>query len=324
MAGKDDLTDSAITHVDRRGLDVSRAFDVIKGAVIATRPVQWSKSLLVFLPLAFTVGQEWSIRDTDQFGDLFLKALVGAVIFCALAGGVYIINDLFDLERDKAHPRKRLRPIVSGRLPVGAAQVTAALLLSVSLAGGFLMDREFGIVTVVVLVTNFAYSSWLKRLIIIDVMIVGAGYLLRAVAGALIIDVEVSPWLYATIGLGALFIALGKRHSEFRAAGTNASSQRPVLEHYSLGFLNQLISITSTATLVAYALYTFEAEAVPEDSSMMLTIPFVIFGLFRYLYLVNHTNDAESPEMVIIKDKPLVLAVLLWAATAITVLAVDR
>ena len=320
MAGKDELTDSAVTHAGRRGLEVSRAFEVIKGAVIATRPVQWSKSLLVFLPLAFTVG----LPDTDQFGDLFLKALAGAVIFCALAGGVYIINDLFDLERDKAHPRKRLRPIASGQLPVGAAQVIAVLLLAVSLAGGFLMDLGFGIVTVVFLATNLAYSSWLKRLIILDVMIVGAGYLLRAVAGALIIDVEVSPWLYTTIGLGALFIALGKRHSEFRAAGAYASSQRPVLEHYSLGFLSQLISITSTATLVAYALYTFEAEAVPENHSLMLTIPLVVFGLFRYLYLINHTNDAESPEMVMIKDKPLVLAVLLWAATAIVVLAVDR
>ena len=171
---------------------------------------------------------------------------------------------------------------------------------------------------------NLGYSSFLKRMIILDVMVVSAGYLLRVVAGALIIDVTVSPWLYLTIGLGALFIALGKRYSELRAAGSNAASQRSVLGQYTREFLGQLIGISSTATLVAYALYTFTASNVPNNHSMMLTVPFVVFGLFRYLYLINQTNEAESPELVIIKDKPLVIDILMWAATAITVLAVTR
>ena len=171
---------------------------------------------------------------------------------------------------------------------------------------------------------NLAYSSFLKRLMILDVMAVGAGYLMRVVAGALVIDVPVSPWLYTTIGLGALFIALGKRYSELNAAGDNAAVQRSVLEHYSKEFLSQLLSIASTATLVAYALYTFEAVNVPDNHTLMLTVPFVVFGLFRYLYLVNHTYDAESPELVIIRDKPLVIVVLLWAVTAITILAMNR
>ena len=292
--------------------------------VLSTRPVQWTKSALLFLPLAFALDERWSLGETDTLAELFLRVVAGAVIFCALSGSVYIINDIFDRERDRVHPRKRKRPIASGELPLPAAQIASGLLMASSLAGGFLLNTEFGIVCAVYVVTNLSYSSFLKGIIILDVMLVGSGYLLRAVAGALVIDVTISPWLYTTIGLGALFIALSKRYSELKAAGSHASDQRTVLEQYSQPLLSQLISITSTATLVAYALYTFTAENVPDNHSMMLTVPFVIFGLFRYLYLVNQTTEAESPELVIIRDKPLVTAVILWAATAVIVLAVSR
>lgn len=305
-------------------MPVSGALALAKAVVVSVRPVQWTKGLLVFLPLAFSVDEGWNFGDVGPLAELFLKAVAGAVIFCALSGAVYIINDIFDRERDKTHPRKRLRPIASGELSLPLAQTAAVVLLVPALAGSFLMDPGFGTVSVLFVAMNLAYSSFLKRLMILDVMAVGAGYLMRVVAGALVIDVPVSPWLYTTIGLGALFIALGKRYSELNAAGDNAAVQRSVLEHYSKEFLSQLLSIASTATLVAYALYTFEAVNVPDNHTLMLTVPFVVFGLFRYLYLVNHTYDAESPELVIIRDKPLVIVVLLWAVTAITILAVNR
>ena len=324
MAGKDQATDATLGTVSGKGIPISGAFSLGRSVVLSMRPLQWSKSLLIFLPLAFSVHEIWLTDETGFPGELFLRAVAAGAIFCVLSGAVYIINDIFDRQRDREHPRKRLRPIASGDFPLAAARSTAMLLVAVSLAGSFLMDVGFGVVSVVFLAMNLGYSSFLKRMIILDVMVVSAGYLLRVVAGALIIDVTVSPWLYLTIGLGALFIALGKRYSELRAAGSNAASQRSVLGQYTREFLGQLIGISSTATLVAYALYTFTASNVPNNHSMMLTVPFVVFGLFRYLYLINQTNEAESPELVIIKDKPLVLDILMWAATAITVLAVTR
>ena len=230
-----------------------------------------------------------------------LRTLAGAVIFAALSGAVYIVNDLFDREADRAHPRKRQRPIASGEFPLPAAQTTAVLLIASALTGGFLLGTGFGIVCAVFLAMNLGYSTLLKDAIVLDVMMVSSGYILRVVAGAQVIDVTVSPWLYTTIGVGALFIALSKRFSELKSAGDTAASQRSVLGQYSVDYLGQLINVTSTATLVAYALYTFEATNLPENDSMMLTIPFVIFGLFRYLWLVNHTEDAESPELIIIR-----------------------
>ena len=302
----------------------SGPWSILRAAVLSTRPLQWIKSVLVFLPLAFAVNEVWLTDETGFPGELVLRALAGAAIFCALSGAVYIVNDIFDRESDREHPRKRNRPIASGEFPIGAAQATAVVLLAVSLAGSFLLGTGVGIVAVAFVAMNLGYSSFLKRMIVLDVMIVSASYLLRVVAGALIVDVTMSPWLYMTIGLGALFIAFGKRYSELSSAGSNAITQRAVLGEYSQVFLSQLISVTSTATLVGYALYTFTASNVPEDHSMMLTVPFVIFGLFRYLYLVNQSEEAESPERLIIRDKPLVIDILLWAATAITVLAVAR
>ena len=324
MAGKDRAADPPGEAARGRALSLPGAWNLARAAVLSMRPVQWTKSILVFLPLAFSVSEKWSVDEPGLAGELVLNALAGAVIFGALSGGVYIVNDIFDREKDRVHPRKRRRPIASGELPLGAAQGTAALLLGGSVVGAFLLNPGFAIVSLVFLAMNFAYSSFMKELIILDVMMVSAGYLLRVVAGALVIDVTVSPWLYTTIGLGALFIALGKRYSELGTAGDNAASQRAVLEQYSQPYLSQLITLTGTATLVAYALYTFTAGNVPEDHSMMLTGPFVVFGLFRYLYLIHTTGEAESPELVIIRDRPLLAAILLWAVTAISVLAINR
>ena len=324
MAGKDQAAGPPLGHSKGAGALLPGIYVIARGTLLAMRPVQWTKSLLVFLPLAFSVGERWSWNDASLLSEFLIRAVEGALVFCALSGAVYIINDIFDREKDRNHPRKRRRPIASGQLPVAVAATVALLLLGLSLAGSFLLDTGFGIVCVVYIAMHLGYSSLLKRIIILDVMIVGVGYLLRVVAGAFVIDVTVSPWLYTTIGLGALFIALGKRYSELKLAGSNAGDQRVVLDQYSREFLSQVITVTGAATLVTYALYTFTARNVPDDHSMMLTVPFVIFGLLRYLYLVNQTDDAESPELVIIKDKPLLADVLLWAVTAIVILTVSR
>lgn len=314
----------AFTWITKRGSSLSRPVLFLINVSHAMRPLQWTKSTMLFLPLAFSMNEEWSTSHLGHFFDLLSATIVGAVVFTALSGAVYIINDIFDRERDRVHPRKKQRPIASGALPVNMAKLVAGLLIAGSLSGGYLIGTGFGVGATAFLILNLCYSAFLKNLILLDVMVVASGYLLRVLAGALVIDVEISPWLYTTIGLGALFIALAKRHSEFKAARSHATNQRAVLQEYSDVLLSQLLTVTSTATLVAYALYTFEAHNVPKDHSMMLTIPFVVFGLFRYLYLVNNTTDAESPEMVIVKDPPLVLAVVLWGLTAITVLAVGR
>ena len=302
----------------------SRLVSLALNSLLSARPVQWTKSVMVFLPFAFSFNEEWSTGDLGRFGELLGAAALGAVVFIALSGAVYIINDIFDRKGDRAHPSKKRRPIASGSLPVGAAIGVAVVLIAGSIAGSYLLDIRFGIVASVFLMLNLAYSSIIKSLVLLDVMLVGSGYLLRVLGGALVIDVDVSPWLYTTIGLGALFIALGKRYSEFKTEEGSSGIQRLVLQRYSEPLLSQMITVTSTATLVAYALYTFSAPNVPANHSMMLTIPFVIFGLFRYLYLINHTTDAESPEMVIIKDPPLVVDLLLWAATTGAVLALGR
>ena len=188
----------------------SAPWSIVRAAVLSTRPLQWIKSVLVFLPLAFAVNEVWLTNETGFPGELVLRALAGAAIFCALAGAVYIVNDIFDRESDREHPRKRNRPIASGEFPIGAAQATAVVLLAASLTGSFLLGTGVGIVAVAFVAMNLGYSSFLKRMIVLDVMIVSASYLLRVVAGALIVDVTMSPWLYMTIGLGALFIAFGE------------------------------------------------------------------------------------------------------------------
>jgi 4-hydroxybenzoate polyprenyltransferase len=318
------VAEPAVGQVGAKAARLPSPLKLGADVLLSMRPIQWTKSLMVFLPLAFSVNERWQPGEGSLVGELLLRVVAGAAIFCALSGAVYIVNDIFDRRRDAVHPTKQRRPIASGELPVAAARTIALMVAALSLAASFLLDLGFGVVGVAFLALNLGYSSYLKRIIILDVMVVSAGYLLRVLAGALIIDVAASPWLYTTIGLGALFIALGKRYSELAAAGAGAPDQRTVLGEYSHAFLGQLISITGTATLVAYALYTFTARNVPQDHSMMLTIPFVVFGLFRYLYLVNRTYDAESPERVILRDRPLLIDIAMWGASAVIILAVSR
>jgi 4-hydroxybenzoate polyprenyltransferase len=226
-----------------------------------------------------------------------------------------------DLERDRKHPLKRLRPIPAGELSVTTALITAAIFFAVTLIIGFILNLAFGLILLAYLVINLFYSFQLKHIPILDVLIIAAGFVLRVGAGVALITVErFSPWLYMCTTLLALFIGFGKRRAELVLLAEEANEHRKVLDGYTLPFLDQLIVIVSSATIMAYSLYTFFAENLPENHLMMLTIPFVVYGIFRYLYLINVEGAGGAPEELVLTDIPLMAAVVLWAVSAVGVL----
>ena len=296
----------------------------IRALLRSARPRQWTKSLAVFLPLFFSVNEAWTLDDPDTALLFAARAIGAAIVFCLVSGAVYLFNDLADIERDRAHPTKRNRPIASGALSPRLAFAVAVVLVLVGLASAFALGLTFGIVISIYLLIQVLYSARLKNVALLDVFSVASGFILRVLAGAVVIGVPMSPWLYICAGLGSLFIALAKRRSELARAGESASDQRDILHTYTLGMLDQLIGIVATSAVVAYALYTFTAANLPENHSMMLTLPFVVYGVFRYIYLVHTRDIAESPEEILISDTPTILAVVLWLATGATILLLYR
>ena len=243
--------------------------------------------------------------------------------FCSLSSGVYVFNDLMDRNADRVHPQKRGRPIAAGRVGVPAAAVLIVLLAAAGLAAMWLVGLSLLLVSAIYLAVNVAYCLGAKNMVLLDVFAVSSGYVIRAVSGALAIDVDPSPWLYTTTGAGALFIVLGRRYAEVRLAGEEASRQRAVLRRYSQPFISQLLTISATAALLSYTLYTIEAENLPENNAMLFTLPLVALGLFRYLYLLNHSSDAEAPEQMMVRDLPLLTTVVAWLAVSAVVLLVN-
>ena len=295
---------------------------VFRALFAATRPLQWSKNLLVFLPLFFSVNQSWSLDDFSGAVSLGLRAAAAFVVFILLSASVYLLNDCADVERDRAHPKKRLRPVASGRLPVPTALASAAVLTAVGLIGAFLMQPLFGAISLAYVAIQDAYTVRLKRIVLVDVFCVASGFVLRVMAGAAVIEVPMSEWLYICSGLGALFVALSKRRSELSAAGESASSQRDSLGGYTLPMLDQMIALVAASALVTYALYTFIADNLPDNHAMLLTLPFVAFGLLRYMLLVHTRDSGENPEEMLVTDVPLAAAVVLWIAVSAAILLV--
>ena len=282
--------------------------------------MQWSKNLLVFLPLFFSVNQAWSLDDLPGAVTLGFRAGAAFVIFIGLSASVYMLNDCLDVERDRAHPRKRHRPVASGRLPFGVAMASAAALTVLGLVAAFLLHPLFGVVCLVYVAIQNAYTVRLKRIVLIDVFCVASGFVLRVVAGAAVIEVPMSEWLYICSGLGALFVALAKRRSELSSAGESAGSQRESLDGYSLPMLDQMIALVAASALVTYALYTFIADNLPDNRAMLLTLPFVAFGLLRYMYLVHTRDSGENPEEMLVTDIPLAVAVVMWIGVSAAIL----
>jgi 4-hydroxybenzoate polyprenyltransferase len=285
---------------------------ILKALIKTMRPRQWMKNVLLFTALIFD----------QQLTNLpaFLDTLAGFFLFSLAASTVYIINDLADLEADQQHPHKRLRPIASGLLPVKIAQIAAGVLLLGTLLCSYLLESSFALVVLVYLVLNVAYSKWLKHVPLIDVFVLASFYVLRVLAGVSLIDVaRFSPWLYVVTTLLALYIGLGKRRAELALLADGANTHRRVLEGYTIPLLDQLITIVSATTIVAYSLYTFSATNLPQNHSMMLTIPFAIYGIFRYLYLVQINDSGGAPEDVLLADRPLQIAIILWGLAVVAV-----
>lgn len=269
------------------------------------RPRQWTKNAFVFGALVF---------DRQLFiAESFLRTLAGFVLFCLVSSTVYIFNDLVDLENDRQHPEKRHRPLPSGQLSPRLALMAAFLLLVIAMLLGALLSPAFLGVLVTYVVMMLFYSRWLKHIPILDVLTIAAGFVLRVHAGVTLIHVErFSPWLYVVTTLLALYLGFGKRRAELAMLVENAASHRRVLDGYTLKLLDQYILLVSGTTIVAYSLYTFSAPNLPPDHTMMLTIPFVLYGIFRYLYLIEVEHEGGAPEEILLSDRPLQLAILLW------------
>lgn len=286
---------------------------MLKALFKTMRPRQWAtKNVFIFAALVF---------DKQLFVlDSFLRTLAGFALFSLISSCVYIFNDLADLEADRQHPEKKNRPIASGRLPVPVAWSAGILLAIGTLTTGWLLAPAFGYVIGLYFLLNLAYSKWLKHIAILDVLIISAGFVLRVGAGVTLIEVErFSPWLYVVMTLLSLFLGFGKRRAELALLAQGAGSHRKVLDGYTLPLLDRYIMIVSGTTIVAYSLYTFSAPNLPDNHSMMLTIPFVVYTIFRYLYLIEVKQAGGAPEEILLSDRPFQIAMLLWAGSVLAI-----
>jgi len=281
-----------------------------RAAIVALRPRQWLKNLLVFAGLVFAA----KLGDAGRW----LEAVAAFGAYCAVSSAAYLVNDLRDREDDRLHPVKRARPIARGELSPRRAVVLAAGLAAAALALAGLL----GLVSVAFLLAfaglQAAYSFSLKHVVLLDVLVIGSLFVIRAAAGAAAVGVRISPWLLLCTALLALFLALAKRRGELVLVGAQHTPGRPALEGYSLELVDQLVAIVAASTVIAYSLYTLTAR---DSKALLATVPFVIFGLFRYLLLVHRDDIGEEPEQVLLTDVPIILAVAGWIATAAVILA---
>ncbi len=286
---------------------------VLVGIVVSMRPRQWIKNLVVFAALIFAK----KLIDPA----LLLRSAAAFMLFCATSGAVYIINDLFDADRDRKHPTKTRRPIASKRLGAVPALTSVMILLTGSMMAGFALSPPFGAILLIYVVVNVVYSLWLKEVVIIDVMVIAAGFVLRAVGGGLVIDVPISHWLIMCTILLSLFLAFCKRRQELESL-QDPHEHRAILREYSVDFIDQMINVVTPSTLVAYILYTVspEVEMKLGTRHLYLTVPFVLYGIFRYLYLVHQKGGGGSPTHALLADRPLLICVALWALTVVILL----
>ena len=292
----------------RRGLGLAPAL------LKSMRPHQWTKNVFIFGALIFA-------QRLDHGVDV-LRTAAAFVLFCALSGAVYIFNDLVDLEKDRAHVKKRSRPIASGQIAPVAAAAFGIALAALAMAGAFTLSSGFGVVAVIYLAVNLLYSFYIKGLVILDVMTVALGFVLRAVGGAEVISVPISEWLILCTTLLALFLGFCKRRNELTLLQAAAADHRAILREYSVAFLDQMISVVTASTVIAYAFYAMSPEVQTKLHTryLGLTVPFVLYGIFRYLYLLNMKGEGGNPAHTLLHDRPLMANVLLWGLTCIALL----
>jgi len=283
-----------------------KAFIHIWGSL---RPKQWTKNLFLFAGILFS-------QNIFDFS-LLLKVIFAFFIFCLLSGSAYILNDLTDLDQDRRHPVKSHRPLASGKLKVPHAILALMVFILSSLVMSYYLSLSFFLVAFTYLLLQSVYSFSLKRIVILDVFAVACGFVLRVVAGAVAIDVEISSWLLICTILLALFLGLSKRRYELVMIGEGAQNHRKVLAEYSPYLLDQMISVVTASTVVAYSLYTMSEETIGKfgTKNLIFTVPFVLYGIFRYLYLIHQKEAGGNPEDILITDKPLLIDIFLWVIT---------
>lgn len=289
------------------------------GLIRTLRPKQWTKNVLIYAGLVFD-GQLFVF-------DSFLRTTIAFFLLCFTAGTIYIINDLVDLEADRQHPRKKARALPSGQLPVRMAVIAAVLIPIFSLAAAILLRPQFAVVLIVYFLLHVLYSFVLKNVVIIDILTVTAGFVLRVAAGVVIVQVEnFSPWLYACTALLALFLVIGKRRQELVMLAENAQNIRVTYKDYNLPLLDEMLRLVTTSTFVAYLLYTIEAPTikVANTNIALITVPFVLYGLFRYMYLINVKGEGSAPDEVLLSDLPLLASIILWGLTFVGIIYLPR
>jgi 4-hydroxybenzoate polyprenyltransferase len=282
--------------------------------LLSLRPAQWTKNLILFAGLIF---------GGRLFDPEAVRASVfGFLVFCVLSGVVYLVNDVRDIEADRQHPTKSRRPIAAGVISPGAALTTAVLLVGAGLSTAWYLAPAFGLVALAYVSLLTVYSLALKHLVILDVLAIAGGFVLRAVGGAVVIGVAISHWLLVITLLGALFLALGKRRGEMATLAGGGTGHRPILAHYSTELLDQLIAIVASATLLAYAFYTISPETVAKFGTdrLLFTLPFPLYGVFRYLYLIHKHDGGANPSETLISDRPILVCVALYACAVAVVI----
>ncbi len=277
------------------------------------RPKQWTKNLFIFAALVFDV----KLFQVEPL----VKTFIGFLLLCAISGTVYLINDLADIEKDRQHPTKKNRPIPSGQVPFKVALAAAIIIPAVCLPLSFWLDFYFGVIITAYLLLQIAYSFKLKNIVIVDVLTIAAGFVLRVAAGVALVDAaRFSPWLYVFTVLLALFLGLGKRREELALLKDQASNSRTILNEYNLPFLDEMMAVVTAGTVMTYSFYTFSAPNLPDNHLMMVTIPFVIYGIFRYLYVIHVQGNGGAPDEVLLTDRPLQVSIGLFGLSVIAIL----
>jgi len=287
------------------------------------RPRQWIKNSFVFTALVFSEQRLWTQPVP------VLQTLAAFALFSLAASSIYLVNDLVDMEKDRAHPKKCNRPLASGKLSPTVAAITAIVLMIFALSMSYLLDPDGGFLLVLgayIVIQGLLYSYYLKNIVILDILTIAAGFVLRTLAGGAVLDVRITPWLMVCMGLLAVFLGIGKRRHELMLLTHGAGEHRRILREYSVPMLDQMISIVTASIIMAYSMATFSAPAVPRDPypMLMITIPFVVYGIFRYLYLIYQRDAGGSPEELVLKDMPLAVSIILWGISVLVVLFLFR
>lgn len=277
------------------------------------RPRQWPKNAFVFVALFF----DGKMLDPESL----LHTILAFILLCFMSSAVYLMNDLSDIEGDRQHPTKRFRPLPAGELSPTVAAVTAVIFAVGSLVAGYFLSVEFAIILLLYLLSQVAYTFWLKNVVLLDVLVVALGFILRIAAGVAVIEVErFSPWLYLFGGFLALFMVIGKRRHELVLLGDDAGKHRKILKEYNIDLVDRLMGLVTASAIVSYSLYTFLAEGLPANHAMMYTIPFLIYGIFRYLYLIHVKHEGGAPEEIALRDRPLQIDLVLFAVMVFVVI----